>query len=98
MGFGMLAIVLFINIYTLNLTISDLRIATELGRNDTHRLYTILDIEDKLGTAARTDYAWHFNEGHKLDLLIKDIDLIKNELGLGQNLTYAGPNSTNSYP
>jgi hypothetical protein len=65
---------------------------------ETERLLDTLRFRYKLDTYSRTDYAWHFNEGQKLDRLEQDMDLVKEKLGLVENYTYAGPNLTNRNP
>ena len=86
-----MTIVLVMNIYTLQLTVNNLQVSNELAQNTTQRVLRI----SELRTAALTDYAWHFNTGQKLDMLQDDINEIKNELGLADNFTYAGPNQNN---
>ena len=75
------------DIFDVKYSITDLINST---KSDSRQIMDILQFRYKVDTQSRTDYAWHFNEGQKLDRLIDDIDEIKNELGLVENYTYAG--------
>ena len=79
--------ILLLNFYTLSTSVDNLRIASELAENATHRATRISELK----TSSLTDYAWHFNTGQKLDRLEQDMDLIKDKLGLTDNFTYARP-------
>lgn len=70
-------------------TIKDLINST---KTESRQIMDVLRFRYDMQGDSRTDYAWHFNEGQKLDSLIEDMDKIKNELGLVENFTYAGPN------
>lgn len=79
---------LLLHMYTLRL------VWVDVIETQSHRFEDIQDtlrFRYKTDTYSRTDYAWHFNSGQKLDQLIEDVDKIKNELGLVENYTYAGP-------
>jgi len=80
-------LILLLNFYTLSTSVDTLRISNELSKNATDRATRISELK----TSSLTDYAWHFNTGQKLDMIQDDINEIKNELGLVQNLTYASP-------
>lgn len=93
-----IAAILAMNIFTVRTSVDTLIISEDLGQNATERYQNntdrqlrLLNMQDELGTVSRTDYAWHFNQGQKMDLMQEDINNIKEKLGIVENLTYAGP-------
>ena len=70
----------------------DIRDFDNTTATDTRTIIDILKFRYGVENHFRTNYAWDFNAGQKLDRLEADMDLVKEKLGLAENFTYAGPN------
>lgn len=82
-----LVAILSLNFYTLNLGLQDLGVSDELSQNSTDRLFRLNDISSEVGHGFRTNYAWEFNTRMQLNEMQEDIDEIKRELGINNNLS-----------